>query len=254
MRIGYETITWRMDIEQAFRDISSVGFPGVEIAGMHAVGVRDDILSLLHENSLSLIAAYVGGSYIDDEYYNDYELPHFKEVCHFLQSSGSASHVVIAGGMKRPEGNTREDYEVMASALNTMGKYATECGLQPCYHPHRGTMVEFPDQIRDIANLTDAKYVKFCFDIAHLVSGGGDPARLCREFSDRLIYIHLKDIDDRNRFVELGEGRINIKEVWDVLRKINFDGPLVVEVDSSDNPRESCKRNKEFLESLGIVV
>jgi len=51
------------------------------------------------------------------------------------------------------------------------------------------------------------------------------------------------------------KGRIDFRRVWAVLQDIGFDGPLVVELDSAVEPRESCERNKNYLETvLGITV
>ena len=254
MEIGYQTITWRGRIEEAFQDIAEAGFPGVEIANLPASEDESQtIRSLLQEHNIHLIGAYFGGSYIDAEALK-YEMQHFEEACRFLQANGSR-YIVVGGGTKKPTGSNSADYMALAEALEDMGLHAATHDLKLCYHPHRGTMVEFPYQIGEIAKLTDAELVSFCFDTAHLSSGGGDSAELCEKHKDRLAYVHLKDINDRRRFVELGEGEIDLTGFWTTLQSIGFDGPLIVELDASRDPRGSCQRNRKFLEEkLGITV
>jgi inosose dehydratase len=257
MKIGYETVTWRgAKLQQSFEDIACAGFSYVEMHSIDAVEIDEsDIVKYLKEYNLQLIAAYFGGSYIDENFFK-YELLDFEGVCHFLQKSGSA-YIVVGGGMRKPGGNSPEDYHVLAKALEEMGHRAVRLDLKLCYHPHRGTMVQFPKQIEMIAELTDPELVSFCFDTAHLASGGGDPVELCRKYSERLAYVHFKDIDNRGKFVELGsggkidfEGKIDFKRVWAVLQEIGFDAPLAVELDASVDPRESCERNKRYLETV----
>jgi len=260
MEIGYETVTWRGDVRQAFRDIADVGFSCVEMHSIDAAENESDIVQYLQEYDLRLISSYFGGSYIEAEYFK-YELLDFEKVCRFLQENDS-TYIVVGGGMKKPGGNSPADYHNLARALDEMAFRAATHDLKFCYHPHRGTMVEFPKQIEEIAKLTDAELVSFCFDTAHLASGGGDPAALCGEYSERLAYVHFKDLDYASQFVELGKGEeidfkgmINFKRVWSALQEIGFDGPLVVELDASVDPRGSCDRNKNFLKTvLGLTM
>jgi len=236
-------------LRTAFKDISDVGFRHVEISNIPETKEEEgEISSFLGEYALDLIAAYFGGNYIDKEDF-EYEFDDFDKLCRFLEVN-NAKHVVVGGGLKKQEGNSEEDYQFLANALNEMGFLAAEHNIKLCYHPHRGTMVEFPDQIKLIADLTDKEFVSFCFDTAHLASGGGEPKSLCKKYVERLAYIHLKDLDFASRFVELGKGDLDIKGIWEVLQEIGFDGPIVIELDSADDCRQSCENNMKFLKNV----
>ena len=41
---------------------------------------------------------------------------------------------------------------------------------------------------------SDPRYVKLELDIAHYFEGGGDPAKAILKYSDRLLFLHLKDV------------------------------------------------------------
>jgi inosose dehydratase len=77
---------------------------------------------------------------------------------------------------------------------------------------------------RQIDRLLDASAVGLCLDTGHAYSGGADPVAIARSAPDRVLHVHLKDVDpakaDRVRsgempfrqsvidglFVPLGEG------------------------------------------------
>jgi inosose dehydratase len=249
MKIGYQTITWRGDVEKAFRDISDIGFSYVEIAGLHGIDNHKDMIPVLLERyKLSLLAAYFGGTYINPDLYK-YERKNFMEICHFIESLGG-KYVVVGGGQKREEGNTPADYVTLANALNDMGDQSDKNNIQLCYHPHVGTMVEYSEQIAEIVEKTDSSLVSLCFDTAHLASNGVDIVEICKQYSARLVYMHFKDINKSRRFVELGKGKIDFQIILETLWGIGYDGPIVAELDASVDERESCKSNKIFLENL----
>jgi inosose dehydratase len=85
-----------------------------------------------------------------------------------------------------------------------------------------------------------------------------------REYADRISYVHIKDAKkvfgveksmlgrsggERVRYYwELGVGKIDLEAVGRLLKKIKYDGWIVVECDGSENPSESTKINKNFIE------
>jgi inosose dehydratase len=133
-----------------------------------------------------------------------------------------------------------------------------------------GSMGERPEEIRAILAASDPRYVKFQLDTAHYQQGGGDPAQAARDYADRLLFLHLKDLeapvpgDSGNparsyRFVELGRGKVDFRRVFAALRDINFSGWGIVELDSVPDPirspRDSAMICKNYLEDeLGFRI
>ena len=59
----------------------------------------------------------------------------------------------------------------------------------------------------------------------------------------------------RDVFCELGRGAVNFPAVRDALIAMNYDGWIVVEQDvlpSLGSPKESARRNREYLRSIGM--
>ena len=108
---------------------------------------------------------------------------------------------------------------------------------------------------------SDPKYVGLELDTAHWLAGGGDPAKAVREYRDRLLFMHLKDVVDAPmegkakypfKFVELGKGRLDLPSVFAAIRQIGFSGWGVVELDrvpdKSLTPKQCAATSKAYLE------
>jgi inosose dehydratase len=129
-------------------------------------------------------------------------------------------------------------------------------------------MGQTPEGVEQIMAAADPRYAKLELDIAHFFQGGGDPAKAVEKYSDRLLFLHLKDVEklpatadtkDPYRFVELGRGSVNVSAVLEALRKINFRGWGVVELDSvpdkTRTPKDCALINKTYVvERLGLKV
>jgi inosose dehydratase len=125
-----------------------------------------------------------------------------------------------------------------------------------------GSLGESPDNVERVMNEVDAHYVKLLLDIAHYQQGGGDPAKAIRQYQDRTLFFHVKDVANAAttnagagssyHFVELGRGRVDLPAVFAALEEIKFRGWAVVELDgTTDNartPKESALISKKYLE------
>ena len=65
-------------------------------------------------------------------------------------------------------------------------------GLTFALHPHAGTLVE---TAADVDRLLAASDVGWCLDTGHLLIGGYDPVAFTRDHGDRVVHVHLKDVD-----------------------------------------------------------
>jgi inosose dehydratase len=104
--------------------------------------------------------------------------------------------------------------------------------------------------------------------VAHYFEGGGDPAKAIEKYHDRLLFLHIKDVESLPtsenakhpyRFVELGRGRVDLPAVFDALHKVNFRGWAIVELDAvpdkTRTPKECGEISKKYLEEkLKVMV
>lgn len=143
----------------------------------------------------------------------------------------------------------------LARILETLGREAVEGGQRLAFHPHVGTFVETPDEVRRLAAATDPALVGFCLDVGHYTVGGGDPILAVRELGPRVGHVHLKDVAPeplarlrsgatpgflaalRERiFTELGTGILDVDAVLGALAATGYDGWLMIEQDTSWRP------------------
>jgi inosose dehydratase len=152
-----------------------------------------------------------------------------------------------------------------------------ETGLRSVFHPHSAGWVETPAETDRFLAETDPEMLGIVFDTGHYLFGAGDEGPSVVEamdrWADRIWYIHFKDNDRelarRSRaegwdylqalragiFSELGKGGVDFRAVVRWLDEHGYDGWAVVEQDilpGMGTPKESARRNREFLTSLGI--
>ncbi|QGH33634.1 TIM barrel protein [Gracilibacillus salitolerans] len=71
-----------------------------------------------------------------------------------------------------------------------------------------------------------------------------------RQLQDVLIHVHLKDVQEpgSHHTIALGEGIVPIQTCVDVLKEIEYDGPLAIEHEAGDHdPTEDCRKALEWL-------
>jgi len=264
--LGYASITWGGDDRQAIDDIAALGFPGIQlrsnvIATFEAAALKE----LLQKRRLTFVALSSGAARIDSD----------SETEEIAKHTTNAKYVHDAGGLylqmtdQRPKGRTitADDYKKLGRILTEIGKQAADLGVAVGYHNHMGSMGEKPEEVDRIMDASDSRYVKLELDVAHYVQAGGDPAKAIDRYRDRLLFLHIKDVENLDppingktyRFVELGSGRVDLPATFIALKRANFRGWTVVELDAvpdkARTPKESAMISKTYLEQkLGLHV
>jgi inosose dehydratase len=156
-----------------------------------------------------------------------------------------------------------EDYRRMGMLLTEIGKRSADLGVPLGYHNHMNNLGERPEEVAAVLDAADPRYVKLELDTAHYQQGGGDPVKAVHEYRDRLLFLHIKDLESpvagaannasrSYRFVEPGRGNVDLKGVFAALDQIGFKGWAVVELDRVPDPgrtpKESAMIAREFIE------
>ncbi len=270
IRFGYAAITWAGNDVQAIKDISDIGFRGIQLRNnvLKDFGDRPKALrDLLDQYHLEMVALSSGGVSIGAGTETDEIAKHVRNA-RFVHDVGG--HYLQVTDSARPKGRKPEgaDFKQLGRLLTEIGKRAVDLGVPVGYHNHMGSLGEAPDEVDRIMEAADPRYVKFELDIAHYQQGGGDPAHAIRQYHDRLLFLHIKDVeslstsDERGRayrWVELGRGRVDLPAVFAALKDIKFRGWAVIELDSvpdkSRTPKECAQISKKYVEDkLGMKV
>lgn len=268
IHFGYASITWNGDDRQAIQDISALGFPGIQLRAnvpKEFAGAAE-LRALLEKHQLKMVALSSGGVRIDPAVEREEIAKH----------TANAKFVHDVGGLylqvtdQRPKDRTivSADYVRLGKLITEIGKRTADLGISLGYHNHMGTLGERPENVDQILQAADPRYAKLELDVAHYFQGGGDPAKAIEKYADRILFLHLKDVESvpasdnggrSYRFVELGRGRVDLPAVFSALGKVNFRGWAIVELDAvpdqARTPKECAAISKKYLEEkLGVTV
>jgi inosose dehydratase len=160
----------------------------------------------------------------------------------------------------------------MLTNLDRISDHAAGRGVVACLHPHVGTMVETGEETERVV---PGSRVGLCVDTGHLVVGGADPVALTARHPDRVVHVHLKDVDGAlaRRVVDgdlsfaaavrsgifrpLGQGDVDIAAMVRTLEAAGYRGWYVLEQDvmldgrpTDDGPVGNVRQSLEFLRGV----
>jgi inosose dehydratase len=264
IHFGYAAITWGGNDRQAIADVSSLGFPGIQIRSnaVDEFKIPQELADLLAQNKLTFVALSSGGVNIDAPEAEQIA----KHVAHakFLRAAGG-KYLQVTDDRPKNRAVTAEDYKRLGQLLTALGKQTADLGIPLGYHNHMGSLGQAPEELDQILAATDPRYAKLELDIAHYFQGGGDPVKAIHKYSDRLLFLHIKDVEKLNdpkknyQFVELGRGQVDLPGVLKALHEVKFSGWAIVELDDvpekSRTPKECAEISKKYLhDKLGITI
>jgi inosose dehydratase len=268
IRFGYTAMTWGNEERQAIDDIAAAGFPGIQFRANAVTDFKPaELKDLLAQQKLTFVALSSGDISLDEPE-ADQIAKHIANA-QFVRDSGGLYLQVLDQLKSYPRSATPDECKRLGSLLTELGKRTADLGVPLGYHNHLNTLSQNPANLDLILEQSDPKYVKLELDTAHLVAGGGDPAKAIEKYHDRLLFLHLKDVRDIPadtpkakypfEFVELGRGRVDLPSVFAALEKVKFRGWAVVELDrvpdKSGTPKESAVISRNYLQQkIGVTV
>lgn len=160
-----------------------------------------------------------------------------------------------------------EEAAALSEDLETLSASISELGVTMALHPHAGSLVE---RARDVERIFEAS-IGWCLDTGHLLIGEIDPVRFAERLGERIVHVHLKDVDaaliaalrdgeltllDATRcglFRPLGDGDVNLSGVLRALSEGGYEGWLTIEQDTVlDSPDPSGARH-DICRSLAFL-
>lgn len=265
MQVGCAAITWGGNDRQAIDDIAALGYPGIQLRANATKEFADarKLEALLDAHKLTFVAMSSGVTTLDPAKEKETVDEHTANAKYLHDAGGK--YLQVIGAFAKGRTYTEADYRQQGAQLTEIGKRAAEYGIQTGFHNHMGSIAQTPQALDAILVAADPRYVKLELDVAHYYQGGGDPAAAIRKYKDRLLFLHLKDVQpasnkDGYEFEELGQGKVNFEQVFAALRAIDFRGWGVVELDGerqgdARTPKQSAEMSKQFLEQkMGVQV
>ncbi len=162
--------------------------------------------------------------------------------------------------------------------LTVLEEVVGEYGMAQAIHPHLGTMIERPE---DVKRVLDGSDVGWCFDTGHLLIGGYDPMEFIADAGDRIRHVHLKDAVlelarpvfagqqtimqgvQNGMFCPMGRGDVPIGEIVMSLERSGYDRWYILEQDTAltageppegQGPKLDVQMSIDYLRGVDAVL
>ena len=267
------------DVMKAMRQIKEAGFDTMEME-IDASDYEDysekwsEVIALSKELDIRVVSimAVTYDIFSLDEQKRKKTIEHYEVICKMTKDIGAelstnclylpnemvpdnrASYYV--GGptksVKIPEGFKWDDLRnIVLSQLKKSSDIATEHGLDFAIEMRAGDFISSVDGTIALFKDTGKENIGMVYDIAH--------AHAISEYLDLGMYkldkylklVHLSDNDGTRPYhYQPGKGDIDFKNIINTLKKIDYDGYLVVDISGIDNIVEEAKKMKVMLENM----
>mgnify|MGYP001294152333 FL=1 len=284
VKLGVAPIAWSNDdmpelggdttLDQCLKEASQAGFIGIESGGKFPKN-SSELIPKLNKYNLHLCSGWYGANLrknsVDEEKKLIQEQLKLFQDCKspcivFAEVSGSIQGDPNRKLSTRPQ-MSADEWKSFCKKISEMGKFLEDQGMPLAYHHHMGTVIETQEDTERLMDNTDES-VKLTLDTGHMLFAKGDSKKIFENYSSRLHHIHCKDIrknvldkslkEDlsfRGAFLEgaftvPGDGCIDYKPLFDILKKNNYSGWLVVEAEQDPkkaNPLEYAIKGYKYL-------
>ncbi len=273
---------------QVLREMKETGYAGTELGDWGFMPTDPKMLkSELSAHELKLLGAFVPVDLSDADAHEPGVKSAMQTARLLAAVSGETSFIVLAddngkdptrtqnaGRIKPEHGLSQDDWLTFANGAERVAREVLhQTGLRTVFHHHCAGYVETPADVDKLLSLTDPELLGLCFDTGHYAFGGGDPLLGVQKYADRIWHFHFKDYSpdiagkavaegwdyftavQRGIFCEMGQGDIDFPAVILELEKAGYDGWCVVEQDvlpGMGSPKNSARRNREYLQKIGL--
>ena len=284
VKLGVAPIAWSNDdmpelggettLEQCLSEASQAGFIGIESGGKFPKK-SSELIPKLNQFNLNLCSGWYGAnlrknSVEEEKKLIQQQLKLFKE-CNapcivFAEVSGSIQGDPYRKLSSRPQMDENE-WKIFCQKISELGKYLEDQEMPLAYHHHMGTVIETQNDTERLMENTHES-VNLTLDTGHMLFAQGDSQKILENYKDRILHVHCKDIRKNvlekslkedlsfraafldGAFTVPGDGCIDYKPLFDVLKKNNYSGWLVVEAEQDPkkaNPLEYAIKGYKYL-------
>lgn len=272
--------------EQVMGEISSLGFQGTEISRKFPKD-PDELKKALDKFQLRLTTQWKSVLFSEPRRH-DHELASYREHVLFLKKFGCkvVSTAEIGGSILNQDPRRGQDetfvqrldqdgWKYLTEGLNQAGEICRDNGMKLVYHHHAGTVVEQPEEIDRLMEMTDPNLVYLLYDTGHGYYGGNDPIELFDKYYKRIKYIHLKDVRQEvlekarrkhysirqcirdGLFTVPGDGCLDFHAIIHAIIEKGYTDWALIEGEQDPsiyNPYEYAKKSKAFIEEISSNI
>ncbi|MFZ3590531.1 sugar phosphate isomerase/epimerase family protein [Bacillus sp. DJP31] len=201
MKLSLCTISFRhqlQSIDQIAHWAQTHGFQGIELWGVHAKNLAEDI----HYGSEWLSSHGLETSMLSDYLPLDAPLPaliaEINELCSLAHRWGTNKIRTFAGNKGSADISRLERIELV-SRMKMLCKIAEAEGKQILVETHPFTLTDNPSSTLQLIEETDHPALRVNFDVLHIWESGVDPLYALKQLRPYISYFHFKNIESRNQ-------------------------------------------------------
>ena len=268
IKIGYTCITWgafprgaeaSATLEAAVKDISSLGFYWFETFPeiLDAWDAKGALSKLIEQYGLPLRSGYCTANLTDASKRKE-SVERIIGLGKTIRKYGGTFGVLAPNSVKREGYDFKANRASIIAGLNDHAMALVDLGLGTGLHQHTGTCIETRDEVYDIMESANTKYLKFAPDVGQLQKGGADAAKVVKDFLPLVRHMHLKDYSGGEHYAgycPLGMGKVDIPAILDMVESVSEQPNVMVELDPSSRqpmtPLETAQTTKAYLQKLG---
>ena len=285
VKLGIAPIAWTNDdmpdlgaentFEQCISEMALAGFTGCEVGNKYPkdTAVLKKALDL---RGMQICNAWFS-TFLTTKPYEETEKEFIKHIT-FLKEMG-AKVVGVSEQGHSIQGTDKsifddkyvmndEEWDMLCTGINKLGKVAKDMGIALCFHHHMGTVVQTAAEIDRMMENTDPELFNLLFDSGHLAYCGEDYMYILKKYINRIKHVHLKDIRPdvvadvkakgesflqgvrKGTFTVPGDGVIDFAPIFDVLAENNYEGYVLVEAEQDPaiaNPFEYALKARKYI-------
>lgn len=289
VRLGIAPIAWTNDdlpelgknnsFEQCISEMALSGYRGTEIGNKYPKD-PNILKPFLDIRGLEVCNAWFSTFFAIGE--EEKTIEEFKKHRDFLYSMGAkvigcSEQSYSIQGLKKSIFDekpifTNEEWGKVSLGYNKLAQLAEEKGMKVSLHHHMGTGIQTIEEI-DIFMSSTNDNVYLLYDTGHIYYSENRQEAvdyIVEKYIKRIVHVHLKDIREdivknirKNKlsflegvklgtFTIPGDGIINFDKVFEILKKSNYEGWIVVEAEQDPalaNPFEYAVRARKFIEN-----
>ncbi|MBT2690959.1 sugar phosphate isomerase/epimerase [Bacillus sp. ISL-47] len=201
MKLSLCTISFRhhlQSIDQIAHWAQNHGFQGIELWGVHAKNLAEDI----HYGSEWLSSYDLETSMLSDYLPLDAPIPvliaEMNELCSLAHRWGTNKIRTFAGSKGSADISRLERIELV-SRMKMLCKMAEAEGQQILVETHPNTLTDNPSSTLQLLEETDHPALRVNFDVLHIWESGVDPIYALKQLRPYVSHFHFKNIESRSQ-------------------------------------------------------
>ncbi len=211
VKLGINPIGWTNDcmrwlgdeipLDVCLAEARAAGFSGIELGRKFPRTVKE-LRPLLDRHALALVSGWYSARLVERDVKS--EIGAMRRhldllagcgatVMVFAETTGEIVNTVGAPASTRPKLAGAAAWRRLGRRFTEIAKHMLGRGVRMAVHHHMGTVVQTAEDIDRLIDCSGPE-VGLLLDTGHLTMAGGDPVALAKQYADRIVHVHCKDV------------------------------------------------------------